>query len=341
MDAALLAKVCEHANGTGFNAVLGSLYVKDGRAQAGNGRYTLEVPAAELPDMCTPADRLHAAMRACSGSPEFKLTDVSVMVRSGAMKVRLPLIDAASYPVTQPDPPVHSLAEDLGALLKRQLPFIAADASRPWATSVCLAAGKAYATNNVVICRQPFPFPFNHPVNLPLATVEAIIDNPNPVSLGVSERSLTFYYADGSWIKTQLVEGEFPVHVIDGMLDGLPTQLATPAKGKGKKQAPQAATIAAPWVAVDDKLKKMLDTAGKLATDRYPVVELAGDRVTLQDGNFECEGMTGLPDVPAKVNAKMAGLVFAVADRVAWHTPKDNAHGFSAGELRGVFGGVR
>lgn len=323
MDATQLARICEHANGTGFNPVLNALHIyatpTGNRAQAGNGRYILDMPT-DLPTMTTPAGKLLAALRACKGEPRLEVDGPNLLVKSGRVRVKLPLLDAGSYPVSTPDEAGDDLPEGIGALFKRVLPFVASDASRPWATSVCLRDGFAYATNNVVLCRLPFPFPHPQAVNIPVATVEAIIEHPNPTRLGFSASGLTFYYADGTWLKTNLVEGSWPADVVNTML---------------------ADADARTWQPLDPELAGHLATAAKLADDRHPVAELAGANLATVDGAFAVEELVGLPGTPAKLNAKMAALTLGAAREVCWHAPKPDAHLWRDGTLLGVLGGVR
>lgn len=321
MDTTLLARICDHANDTGFNPVLNALHVYEtptgNRAQAGNGRYILDVPT-DLPPMTTPADKLLAALRACKAVPRLEIDGPNLLVKSGRMRVKLPLLESGSYPVATPDEARDSLLGAIGPLLARLLPFVASDASRPWATSVCLRNGFAYATNNVVIARLPFPFPHPESVNVPAVTVKAIVDNPEPERLGYSEGSLSLFYPDGTWLKTQLVQGDWPTEQVDSMF-----------------KAP------VDWVAADEQLKGLLDTAAKLADDRHPVVTLAGDVVATEDGTFTVDGVTGLPMAPVKLNARMAADVFAVAGHVSWNTPRPSVHTWFQGNLLGVLAGVR
>lgn len=325
MDIATITKACQHANGSGFNPVLNALHIyateQGTRAQAGNGRYVLDYPT-DLPPMTTPASRLLTALKACKADPKLELDGPNLVVKSGRMKVKLPLLESSTYPVTVPDPGTTALQVPVGALLKRIVDYVATDASRPWATSVCLRNGFAYATNNVILCRMPFPFPFPHAINLPRAAVEAVIENPEPTALGFTENSITFYYADGLWLKTQLVAGDWPTEVVDKMLDGVEDRTD--------------------WVSIDEDLGRHLDVAEKLADARHPVVSLFGQNVTLEDDTFTVDGVTGLPERLAKLNASMASLALSGADVVVWHHPRPDAHTWQApGGLVGVLGGVR
>ena len=289
------------------------------RVQAGNGRYVVDAPT-DLPEMCVDGSHLLAAIMACTdGEPSLSVGDAFVTVSAGRVRARMGLSDPEGYPRHQPDPETAHTAPGVAALLVLLQPFVATDASRPWATCVCVHGGFAYATNNVLLVRVPFPATIEHPVNIPGAVVEAVITKGEPSGLGVGPGSLTFYFDDGVWIKTQLIEGDWPVGVVDGLVDGLSGEA---------------------WLEVNPSLGLMLNTAAKLADDRHPVVEFDGNGLQLLDGSFRADDMQPVP-IDGKANAAMAALAFTVATHVQWHTPRRDVHAFACGDLVGVFGGQR
>ena len=276
---------------------------------------------SDLPVCTVDAGQLLAAWQACKGEPELSCTDSNLMVKRGRIKARIALGDPTAYPVSEPDPKTTGTGtgEGVGALLTRLKPFIATDASRPWATSACLRESFAYATNNAVVCRVPFPAPMPYPVNLPLAVFDAVINrSTEPTDLGASTNSLTFYYGDGVWIKSKLVEGEWPTATIDGLIAHIPDDK---------------------WEVPHPELAMVLNTAAKLSNARQPIVQFGNGGLKLTDDAFEAEELEPAPD-KGKVNARVAAVVFDRATEVQWHI-KPDVHAFKAGDITGVFGGQR
>lgn len=311
-----LKYVCSHA-GSGVLPILNHLHIYEGRAQAGNGRYTVDVPC-DLPDCTVHADRLLAAWAACKAPPEVTTTDLNLMVKAGRLRARVPLADHASYPRATPDLKSAYTAPGVSALLRLLQPFVATDASRPWATSICLSGRFAYATNNVVMLRAPFPADIPHPVNVPVAVFDAVTAKGEPSALGWAENALTFYFEDTSWIKTLLIAGEWPTSTADKYADALQEL---------------------PWEQVPDEMHDLLTTAVKLSDSRFPVVEMCGTSLRSVDGTFEAEEMI-LPE-QGRLNARMSQLVFEYATAVRWHSPSPDVHAFKLREAIGVFGGTR
>lgn len=321
--------------GTPYMPVFAYLHVYStpvgNRLQVGNGRYTVDAPT-DLPPMTVDAGRLLAALSACDNDTVLSVTDSNVLVRGGRVKARIPLVDT-DYPVSTPTPTVAqtvqrtglALPHDLAALVKATMaalealqPLVAEDASRPWATAVCLSGDFAYATNNVVLARHPAPGPCVPAVNLPGSAIPVILAQGAAVDIGTDEHSATFYYADGSWIKTGLISGDWPTATVDNFVDGLSDE----------------------WLPVHESLSSVCEAAAKFSVDKFPVLNMSAAGVALDGDAFVAEDLGELPEA-GRVNARMAGLVFAMAEGVQWHTPKKDMHVFKAGQMVGVFAGTR
>jgi hypothetical protein len=319
----LLKYITGHA-GSGLLPVMSMIHVYEGntgrRAQVGNGRYVVDVPT-DLPVCTVAADRLLAAWQACKGEPSASLTEHHLMLRAGRVRARIALSDPAAYPRTRPVPKGDHRADGVAALLKRLQPFVATDASKPWATSLCLKGGYAYATNNVVLLRAPFTADLpGVAVNLPSSVFDAIIAKGEPTEVTGTENALTFYFDDDTWIQTQLVQGEWPTATVDNFVE------------HAKQRE---------WETPHADLGLMLATAAKVSESRIPIIEFVDDGLCLSnEGTFEADDLMPVP-AKGRMNARMAALVFEHATRVQWHM-KSDIHGFMIGDdIFGVFGGMR
>jgi hypothetical protein len=319
MSAELFKELAQHATGT-YAPALANVHVyttpQGNRAQVSNGRYWVDSPV-DAPAMTVNIDRLVAALQACESGAALVVESGHLRVRGGRARARIPLPEV-EFPLGPPDPPGDTPLPWVVEVLAALEPFAATDASRPWAMSVCLKGGYAYATNNVVVARYPLPTPVTGCLNIPTTVVAAIRQRGPIRTVGYGERSVTFYYEDGSWVRTLLIEGDWPTGVVDGMLDGLPGAWITPHKDLGR----------------------MLATAAKMADDRLPTVRFDGHGLQLTDESFAVEDLGPVPET-GNVAARMAALVFNLADRVQWHTPSPNLHAFAVGDLVGVLAGVR
>ena len=99
-----------------------------------------------------------------------------------------------------------SPAGDLLAVIKRVAPFMSEDATRPWSTSVLLADGYAWATNNLALVRAPMPAIFKAPLSIPLPAVKLLcaldtlerIEQPEPGRIIVASGKLLFRFSTGA-----------------------------------------------------------------------------------------------------------------------------------------------
>lgn len=95
-------------------------------------------------------------------------------------------------------------------------PFIAEDASRPWAQSILLHGREAYATNNNILVAYDFneegaSVSFKQPLIIPLEAVKEIIRiGVEPTHLQIGRSSVTFHYPDEAWMRAQLLESKWP-----------------------------------------------------------------------------------------------------------------------------------
>jgi hypothetical protein len=321
MDKDILKFLVEHT-GSSLNPILSNLLVYETptgarRAQAQNGRYAVDAPT-DLPAMLVNADRLLTVYNACAGEPRFRATDSNLTVTAGRIRARVALLDPSQYPRTTPTEKTPHRAASLAGALRSLLPFVAEDASRPWATSICVTATHAYATNNVIMARVPVDIGVETPVNLPGASIDAILACGEIEDIRADELSVTFFMAGGVWVKCQLVSGEWPTGTVDQVLESLPPD----------------------WVVPHPELRSMMEIASKLADARHPVAVFTDGELHLEDGSLVADDLQPLP-ASGKVNAKMTALVLEKASEVQWHTPRPDVHAFRAGNLVGVFGGRR
>ena len=89
-------------------------------------------------------------------------------------------------------------------------PFIGNDASRPWATGILLRGASAYATNNIIVAQYWIGTDLPE-VNLPEAAVSELLRiGEEPIRIRRTERSMTFHYEGGRWMRTQLLNVDWP-----------------------------------------------------------------------------------------------------------------------------------
>lgn len=180
---------------------------------------------------CSPkATQFVKAIGACTETIAMHIAENGkLVVRSGNFKAHIECDDPKNFPDILPAGRFVTLPDSLLPALAYLEPFIAEDASRPWACGVLFDGESAYATNNIVLVQYWLGFSFNGRVNIPAAAVREILRiGDNPIRLQISDNRLTFHYEDGRWISTQLFESQWPdtSALLDKHIDSEVTDIA-------------------------------------------------------------------------------------------------------------------
>lgn len=193
--------------------ILTNFHIYNGRIQGTNGRLTIDAPCPELAEweFTVPATAFLKAVDACSSEPVIKLDEGYAVISKGSFKCRLPLDDHNTFPRQEPaGDDGDGLNGALLPALKLLRPFVADDASRPWACGVLFKDGEAFATNNITAVGIP-AVRFPEPINLPVFLIDELLRiGLEPVKVQASINNITMVFANGSWIKSSLLAATWP-----------------------------------------------------------------------------------------------------------------------------------
>lgn len=248
--------------------VLTAFHIYDGRIQGMNGFVVIDTTCKELADVniTIPAERFIRAVDACENEPTFKLTEKSLLVQGKKLKVTIPLMVHDKFPKQEREGKGKKI-KGLLEILKLLHPFIAEDATRPWACGVLLSGDHAYATNNVSIARIPFKSSCKS-VIVPLHAINELLRiKQDPKSIAITDSWITFELQD-CWLKVRQIEGEWP-QVDDHLIPC-------------KKKAPAG---------LMEEVELLAKFVNKGA---FPTIGFTEDKVLLQGGNAEFK-REGLP----------------------------------------------
>lgn len=191
------------------------LLIENGQLRASDGVLTLGSPV-DLDLACAPrSETLLKAIKGCGEVFSFNVTPTNrLSVKSGRFRALVPCLETSDVALQMPKP-AGVITEVDGELilntLKRLEPFVASDGLRPWNHGVLFRGQSALATNNVCLieCWLGIELPFT--INIPMAAIKAVIkQNMPPTRVLTDGSSVTFFYESGRWIKTQLLDTEWP-----------------------------------------------------------------------------------------------------------------------------------
>lgn len=301
-----------------YVAALTYFRVEAGRVTGYNGKMCLSAPIA-LPENCCPkADQFVKAIEACNETVELHMTKAGKLaIRSGPFKAFVETIGLEDYPPIAPEGVAVAIEGELLPALRQLYAFSAEDASRPWAAGVLLNGNSGFATNNVLLaeCWLGYYFPFR--VILPRFAVKEILRiGEEPVGLQLTANSATFHYEGNRWLRTQLVDGEWPD--VERMFAAMP-------------HPNQVTEVPQGLFAALETLQDFMDEQMRAF--------LLGDRVAtaLEDGaSVEVAGVPG----SGVYNLRMLRLLDGVAQRVgfgAYPAPVP----WYGDKIRGMLAGMR
>lgn len=185
--------------------------IQGGTIRGYNGMLGLCCPISLDLDVSPKAGPLIKAIQTCSDTIQLHMTPAGKLsVKSGKFKAFIECIQE-NYPEVVPEGVEIPLNGTMLKALKQLAPFIADDASRPWARGILFRGQSAFATNNVVLLEKWLGYDFPIEVNIPRsAVVELIRIGEEPERLQVTENSVTFHFAGNKWLRTQTYSLDWP-----------------------------------------------------------------------------------------------------------------------------------
>ena len=196
-----------------FVPALTHYHISNGRITSYNGILTLSSPITLDLENATEAAPFSNAIQACQETVVMHLTKANrLSIKSGGFKAFVECEEMDAFPDTKPEGYDFDMQGDLIPALRALLPYIAEDASRPWARGVLFRGESCFATNNIIVMEYWLGFRnFPADANLPIDAVKELVRiGKEPTKIQVMERSMTFHFEDGRWLKTQLYSAEWP-----------------------------------------------------------------------------------------------------------------------------------
>ncbi len=259
--------------------------IADGRIRGFNGTLALGSPIDLDLDVTPKATQFVKAIQTCADTIQLHMTPTGrLAVKSGRFKA---FIDCTpeSFPTVEPEGTLVELATPILPVLKVLAPFIADDASRPWARGILFRGQTATATNNIVLIEHWLDQRFPVEVNIPRAAIMEILRiGVEPSRLQMAEGSITFHYDSGRWLRSQVYATSWPD--VAGLLDRPSTPVPVP---------PELWSAAEELAPFTDELGRLHFCAGSVTTS---LTDADGASITLSNGPeagcFNCDQLIAL-----------------------------------------------
>lgn len=176
---------------------------------------------------CPNTSKLLTALQKCGAQIAItQLTENAIDVKSDKFKAKIDCVSLDQMPLSSPDPFAGPITDAVKAACGALAWLATEGATQPFKAGVYVKAGSAVATSGMVLleywhaCNMP-------ELLLPKRTAEVLsrIDR-KLVGFGFSQTSVTFYFEDESFIKSQLLDDRFPEY--EKLFDGFSGMSSVP-----------------------------------------------------------------------------------------------------------------
>lgn len=195
-----------------FDPTLTHFLIRGGRVWGFNGVIGLSSPIACDLDIAPQGLPFLKALNACEDTVTLRVADNGqLLVRSGNFRTAVNCVAPEEHKALPPSGSFVELDGSLLSAVRKLEPFIAVDASRPWACGILFRGHSAFATNNVTFLEYWLGYNFPIEVNIPTQAVRELLRiGEEPLGLQLCEDRLTFYYSGGRWLMTKLLALDWP-----------------------------------------------------------------------------------------------------------------------------------
>jgi DNA polymerase III sliding clamp (beta) subunit (PCNA family) len=195
-----------------FVPTLMHFHILNRRILGYNGNLAISSPIDLDIEACPSAVPFVKAIKTCRDTAALHITaSGKLAIKSGAFRV---YVDCTAEPFPYIEPQGEHISLEgvkLLPVLKKLLPMVALDASRPWASGILFRGQSAYATNNVVLIEHWLGYEFPVNINLPVLTIKELLRiKEEPIGLQVSDNSITFFFEGDRWLRSQVTTLEWP-----------------------------------------------------------------------------------------------------------------------------------
>lgn len=171
-----------------------------------NGVLAMGQTIAEDLDACPHTDKMRLALAQCGDS--FAITQLAqncLLVRSGEFEAFVPCCERARLPEVKPDAPVAPVSDALKDALRIVAPLANEKAAHVVMAAIQLHSGSVAATNNSVVLEAWHGHDLPNNLLIPKSAALAVIKCGRKLTqFGLSDNTVTFWFEDRSWIRTQL-----------------------------------------------------------------------------------------------------------------------------------------
>lgn len=186
--------------------------MRDHWAVAFDGVLTVGTKINEEIEACPNTTQLMSALNQCGELLSItQLSEFVVSVKSERFKAAVECVSFVQMPELGIDECRMKIGNELKEAFRSVEWLVSENAQRAFYNGALLKSGTIVSTNGHLIVEYWHGFEFPFEIIVPKSALQAIYSTDKElVGIGGSEDSLTFYFADESFIKTQIYKERFP-----------------------------------------------------------------------------------------------------------------------------------
>lgn len=184
----------------------------NGYAVAFDGVLAIGHPIEEELNVCPHTFRLIDALKRCKTTLSItQLDGDKLVIKSGGFRAVIPCLNPAAIPYAVPDASVGVIDDTLKEGFALLNPIVSGAGATTIEASLLLQNNSMVATDRHVMLEYWHGINLPDGLAVPKAAITAVIKIARPlVGIGVSDRTITFHYEGGAWLRTQLYGEPWP-----------------------------------------------------------------------------------------------------------------------------------
>ena len=213
-----MATLCQNSGGSVVDGDYKSYsIIRNGRITASNGMLSMSSPIP-FDIECSPhTHTLNSVISKCKDTIHLEVSRGLLIVKSGDIVAEIECYDQSKgvLPTVDPDKNIHTLDNSITSAMSLISKIPNERSKNVICGSVYIKRFSVIATNQDIIIEawHPFDMPL---IAIPKKAMMAIIKAPHPLcGFGLGGNSATFWYEDGSWLKSQLYMNAWPDSIGD------------------------------------------------------------------------------------------------------------------------------
>lgn len=180
----------------------------------GDGRFFVGVPCETGLNALLPAVSVDALIKRLPEDFKVEQDAERVTFKSGRYRGSVKFLSTLEYTSSKPEGQRVPVDPAFLAVLEDMRPFVGLDSIHAWSCGVCIRNRRMYATNNRCLVRSAgveIDLKIADDVIVPVWAIDFLLSVSNKLTgISATSNSMSFFWDDGSWMRTQLFDGKFP-----------------------------------------------------------------------------------------------------------------------------------